>query len=501
MKQLSPETPPPFQIEQQIWLKALLLFFGSFLLYFLSRSPGLDEIDSINFAMGVGEYNLWKHQPQPPGYPLFVFLGYIGRILFGADANTALHFVSAMGGGLLVAAWFVTIRVQFNERLAWWVAGCLAVTPIVWMISTKVMTDTLASGLLSAQILAAVCFAQSGQRRWLIATGVLGAAAAAGRPGLALVVFVVLTTTLVKGPKIPRGWWIGWMTLVGSSLIWLIPLWYTQWRLRPPAVATEAVYPHLVYNYWAGRLHSPNVFLFAGKWTAEYLATRFVFHILGWFGLGFGFIQSAAIFFAGTAIALVGLAAYILGQKQPADGRFWRFHAPWALVHITLIFINVPAHQRYYLVIYPLLLVSLLSGYLRWRQPWNRLAWSFPALLLCVTIPCAIVNHRDPSPPLRFLHYLEELHPRAERGRVVLLLTTKVKRHAEWYAPEFVTINPIPPPEQLPELTKNAVAVYTDDPYAPLPPKWYRVPLVTFTRSLIVYWKGHYLELYLVERP
>ena len=50
------------------------------------------------------------------------------------------------------------------------------------------------------------------------------------------------------------------------------------------------------------------------------------------------------------------------------------------------------------------------------------------------------------------------------------------------------------------EITKNAAAVYTDDPYERLPPHWYRVPLNAFTQSAIIYWKVHYLELYLVDR-
>jgi hypothetical protein len=98
------------------------------------------------------------------------------------------------------------------------------------------------------------------------------------------------------------------------------------------------------------------------------------------------------------------------------------------------------------------------------------------------------------------VRYLQQLYPPAERGRVVLLLSTRTKRHAEWYSSDFVIVNPIPPPEKLVEITKDAVAVYTDDPFAELPPHWYRVPLNAFTRSVIIYWKVHYLELYLIDR-
>jgi len=169
------------RMPQQIWIKAVLLFLGSFLLYWIFRSPGLDEIDSVNFAMGVRHFNLWQHQPHPPGYPLYIFLGWLSSILFGAEPNGSLHFVAALGGALLVGTWFITIRLQFNERLAWWVALCLAVTPVIWQTSTKVLTDSLAAGLLSGQILAAVYFSKTPKRSVLFAVTLFGAAAAGTR--------------------------------------------------------------------------------------------------------------------------------------------------------------------------------------------------------------------------------------------------------------------------------------------------------------------------------
>src|SRR5437764_490422 len=176
----------PTPVDNDIWLKALFLFLASFLTLLITRSPGLDEIDSINFAMGVRHFDLWQHQPHPPGYPLYIFLGWLSWLLFGADPDASLHVVSAIGGALLVASWFVIIRLQFNERLAWWIAVCLAVTPVLWMTATKVLTDSLAAGLLSTQILAAVCFSRTGHKTPLLAATFLGAAAAGARPQLIL---------------------------------------------------------------------------------------------------------------------------------------------------------------------------------------------------------------------------------------------------------------------------------------------------------------------------
>jgi len=113
--------------DQHALIKAVLLFLAAFALYFFTHSPALDEIDAVQFAMGVRSFDLWHHQPHPPGYPLFIFFGWLGTQLFHATTESSLYFASAFGGGLFIAAWFSIIRLQFSERLAWWVAISLLI--------------------------------------------------------------------------------------------------------------------------------------------------------------------------------------------------------------------------------------------------------------------------------------------------------------------------------------------------------------------------------------
>ncbi len=98
-------------------LKATLTFLFAFAAYFISRSPGLDDYDSVLFALGVRDFNLWKDQPHPPGYPLFIFLGWIGQKVFGVGPEDSLHFVAALGGALFVAAWFSSF--ECNSASDW----------------------------------------------------------------------------------------------------------------------------------------------------------------------------------------------------------------------------------------------------------------------------------------------------------------------------------------------------------------------------------------------
>jgi len=184
---------------QQSVIKAVFLFFAAFALYFFTHSPALDEIDAVQFAMGVRSFDLWHHQPHPPGYPLFIFLGWLGTKLFRTGTESSLYCVSAFGGGLFIAAWFSIIRVQFSERLAWWVATALLITPVVWMTATKALTDMLAAGFISAELLAAVCFLKQKKRGLIVWAALMGAAAAGTRPQLFPVVAVILGIPLKKG--------------------------------------------------------------------------------------------------------------------------------------------------------------------------------------------------------------------------------------------------------------------------------------------------------------
>jgi hypothetical protein len=76
--------------------KSVLLFLAAFALYFFTHSPALDEIDAVQFAMGVRSFDLWHHQPHPPGYPLFIFVGWLGTRFFHVGTESSLYCASAL---------------------------------------------------------------------------------------------------------------------------------------------------------------------------------------------------------------------------------------------------------------------------------------------------------------------------------------------------------------------------------------------------------------------
>lgn len=483
--------------ETHLRLKAALIFFSVFLLYFFTLSPGLDEWDSVQFAMGVRHFDLWQHQPHPPGYPLYVFFGWIGQELFRLDPALSLQCASCIGGGIFVACWFLIIRRQFSERFAWLIAGSLTITPIVWMTSTKTMTDSLATGLLSAQLLSALIAREKKNAHHLLGAALFGAAATGVRPQLFAVALAIILLSLGHGAS-RRKRWLAFGAYVGGCLLWLFPMWYLQASLSPGTPAWQ-VYPAQVYSQWKWRLHRPNIYIGAGDWSAAYLGERFAFHIFGWLGVGLGFMRSGFTLALGFLIFVAGLAFYFR-RLDEEDRVFWRAHRGWAALHVAIIFCCLPAHQRYYLIIMPLVLVVLSRGLLRMPGKWRAGIVALPALLLWISIPIALKNMREEAPPLRFARYFERHYSLGERPNILLLLT-QTRRHVQWYAPGFQLAPPDPIMSEIPrEQLAAARAIYTDDPKLALTPGWRLDRVALFHRSLLIASKHRKIGVYKLER-
>ena len=84
-------------------LAALALIFALAHVPFLA--PSLEDIDSVNFALGVRDFDVAAHRPHPPGYPVYIFLGKIATAIagFGVDAAPSLVEAKALAALSLLA--------------------------------------------------------------------------------------------------------------------------------------------------------------------------------------------------------------------------------------------------------------------------------------------------------------------------------------------------------------------------------------------------------------
>jgi hypothetical protein len=92
----------PLSRKDQLALAGILVVTVLSRIPFRARMPY--GLDSIQFVLGVGHYDVRIHQPHPPGYFLFVMMGrWLNYLL--QDPN--LSFVVLNMGFSALAAWLV----------------------------------------------------------------------------------------------------------------------------------------------------------------------------------------------------------------------------------------------------------------------------------------------------------------------------------------------------------------------------------------------------------
>ena len=117
-----------------------VLYLVAHLLYL---PPTLEDIDSINFALGVRDFDVARHQPHPPGYPVFIAL---------AKASTGgLQAIGALAGTALMPLLFALFRsLGAGAHLAWWAMAVAACSPLMWFTALRPLSDMTGLALATA---------------------------------------------------------------------------------------------------------------------------------------------------------------------------------------------------------------------------------------------------------------------------------------------------------------------------------------------------------------
>ncbi|MEZ5318869.1 MAG: hypothetical protein R2752_15825 [Vicinamibacterales bacterium] len=175
----------------------------------------LEDVDSVNFALGVEAFDVARHQPHPPGYPVFIALGRASTAAVRAVrpgwtrdriAATGLALLGVLAGTLALFAMATLWRaVGFTDAQAVMAALLAASSPLFWITADRPLSDT--TGLAAA--VGVLAWLVVAWRRW--SRDVAAAPTAAGRP-------------VADAP--PRGWSLaavaaGLAIGIRSQVFWL----------------------------------------------------------------------------------------------------------------------------------------------------------------------------------------------------------------------------------------------------------------------------------------
>lgn len=135
-------------------LSALALIFALAHAPFLA--PSLEDIDSVNFALGVRDFDVAAHRPHPPGYPVYIALGKVATAVTGAVAGGAPSVVEARALSVLsLIAGLVSIALLYRVFTCFsgdepgarldviaFAATAIAVScPLFWYLAVRPMSD------------------------------------------------------------------------------------------------------------------------------------------------------------------------------------------------------------------------------------------------------------------------------------------------------------------------------------------------------------------------
>jgi dolichyl-phosphate-mannose-protein mannosyltransferase len=149
-------------------------------------APSLEDIDSINFALGLRHYDVAQHQPHPPGYPVYIALGRTAKAAVQAVApslgsprteSLSLAIWSPIAGAVALVAAYSIFSALSTSSLALWATALLAACPLFWLAGSRPMSDM--PGLALALVAQALFLKGTTDRSWLV-IGALIAGLAAG---------------------------------------------------------------------------------------------------------------------------------------------------------------------------------------------------------------------------------------------------------------------------------------------------------------------------------
>ena len=361
---------------------------------FLPQS--LEDIDSINFALGLRHFDPALHQPHPPGYPLYIALGRVSLAALSWVAPTlaaarveavALALWSIAGGALAIVSAALCFRAleaafpadasRVTRPVAIGATVLLAVAPLFSISGVRPLSDM--PGLALALLAQALIVRGISSPSWLV----LGAFVA-GLSGGIRVQSAVLTAPLLLGVLIGarhswrhRGFAVA--AAAAGGLAWAIPLvvfsgglqaymtalgsqagedfaWVDMlWSNPTPRLLSFALYRTLVLAWGDPRLGFAITALAAVGFAVAALRTP---RMLGVIGLAFGpyavfhllLQETVTIRYALPIVApMAWLAAVAIAQLSDLTARFARrsFVALCAVVAAAALAVSIPALVDY----------------------------------------------------------------------------------------------------------------------------------------------------------
>jgi hypothetical protein len=187
---------------------------------FAFRSHDLYDLDSVNFALGIGHFDPRVHQPHPPGYFLYVCLG---RLLNYAvhDANLALVIVSILASVASAILIYNLALDWFGPRAATFAGLLFLLSPLAWFHGIVALTYSVEAA--ASALMGTLCWRiDRGRTNFIVPTAIVLGITAGIRPSSILFLGPLFLFSLRHAPV--KKILLGVVALGVTACAWFFPM-------------------------------------------------------------------------------------------------------------------------------------------------------------------------------------------------------------------------------------------------------------------------------------
>jgi hypothetical protein len=380
-----------------------------------------DDIDALNFGLGVRDYDVAAHQPHPPGYPVFIAAASAATaVVRAAGVDFAevrgLALTSVLAATLAIPAIFVLFSglVQ-DDRVAGWATLLTISNPVYWFTALRPLSDLPGLALaVGAQAALAVLVLRRGEpssasRLLLVAATLSGLAIGLRSQTFTLTLPLLALAVLLPNPA------LGVRARAGSVLVFGVTC--LAWAI-PMVALNGGVDAYLAaLGNQAGEDFVGSAMLWTNRTPRAAAAALQYSLVWPWGGLILGGVVLAA--------AAVG-AVRLLRRQRPSALVLTLAFAPYAAFHLLF---QETVMTRYALPLVPP--VALLAAYGLAGAGSRALrtgSVGLAAIMLVIAMPASRSFASEPSPGAAAV-----TDAAAASDAAAIAMHAVMRRHEQWY--------------------------------------------------------------------